>query len=304
MNDDPLQDQQVLLRRFSDPDLVNISSLVLSAAKISHRINTVDHCSFEILVQEELLTSAEEELTAYQEENVHWPPVATVDDYTPTFRAMSFVIVGGLVYIYSQSGEWSQDGLWFLHGAGSAEAILNRGEYYRLVTALTLHADIVHILGNCILGGFLIHFFFGIVGNGIGLLAIVTTGALANYINVLVHGGDHNFVGFSTSIFSTIGMLCTISLSGKSARPTLHFFMPVMAGLALLALLGSSGERTDFGGHFFGLVCGLIAGYAIRLTLFDRIRHSFKIQVFSACMGFAIVYYCWQLAFSHYTYIQ
>ena len=46
--------------------------------------------------------------------------------------------------------------------AGDSAAILNNFQLYRLVTALTLHADIVHLLGNCFLGGFLLHFFFHI----------------------------------------------------------------------------------------------------------------------------------------------
>ncbi len=38
--------------------------------------------------------------------------------------------------------------------------------------------------------------------------------------------------------------------------------MPLGAGVALLAMLGSSGERTDFGAHLWGLVVGLIMGAA------------------------------------------
>ena len=36
--------------------------------------------------------------------------------------------------------------------------------------------------------------------------------------------------------------------------------VPLGAGAALLAMLGSSGERTDLGAHIWGLVVGLIMG--------------------------------------------
>lgn len=290
------EQEDVVIKTVTDPRLLDTYSLVLSAVKIDHRIRSAPN-HFEILVPSELRESAERELSAYERENKDWPPRVRQDSFAPTLKVMSIVVVGFLLLIYNRTGSWQDRSLWFLHGAGNSDAILSGNQYFRLVTSLTLHADLVHLLSNCILGGFVIHFFLGITGNGLGLLLLVSTGAIANYINVVAHGPGHHFVGFSTSIFCVIGMLCTINYQNIRSKPLLHFFMPIMAGLALLAFLGSSGPRTDLGAHFFGLITGLAAGNIVRLKAFNPIRRSFFYQFLFGCCSFVLVYLSWHLAF-------
>jgi rhomboid protease GluP len=296
MNPPPEQSSESLILQVSDPKLLSTYSLVLSAADITHRIQYISAAHFEIYVTAKQQERALYELTAYDRENRNWPPSFTPDTFVPTFRAMSSVVIGSLIFLYGLSGDWHLKSFWFQKGAGDSSAILNNFELYRLVTPLTLHADIVHLMGNCFLGVFLLHFFFHLTGNGIGLFALLVTAVIAHLINVLVHGPGHLFVGFSTAIFSVIGMLCTISFAIQSKRLTLHFFMPVMSGLALLAFLGSSGERTDLGAHLFGLLCGLISGNFVRLPVFTTLRSSFLVQTLLGAFTFVIFYACWLLA--------
>jgi len=206
------------------------------------------------------------------------------------------VVVGILLLVYGLAGGWHANSQWFQKGAGDSSAILNNLEMYRLVTPLTLHADIVHLMSNCFLAVFLLHFFFHLTGNGIGLMAMLGTASLATLINVLVHGPGHFFVGFSTAIFSVIGMLCTISFAMQTKRLAAHFFMPVMSGLALLAFLGSSGERTDLGAHLFGLLCGLVGGNFVRLPVFASLRSSFAGQTILGSTVLTIFVFCWFIA--------
>lgn len=285
-----------LIAEVSEPDLLNTYSLVLAAADITHRIQYVSAKHFEIYVAAKQQELAQYELAAYEKENQNWPPVLKPDTFVPTFRAMSSVIIGSLIFIYGLSGDWHLKSVWFQKGAGDSTAILNNFELYRLVTSLTLHADIVHLMGNCFLGGILLHFFFHLTGNGIGLFAMLATAVIANLINVIIHGPGHLFVGFSTAIFSVIGMLCTITFALRTRQLTIHFFMPIMSGLALLAFLGSSGERTDLGAHLFGLMCGLIAGNFVRLPVFAALRSSLVVQTVLAISTFVIFYVCWFLA--------
>ncbi len=287
------QSSESLIARVSDPDLLNIYSLVLSAADITHRIQYLSAHNIEIYVAVRQQERALYEIAAYDRENRDWPPKPKQDTFTPTFRAMSTVVIGCLVFMYGLSGQWHLKSFWFQKGAGDSSAIINNLELYRLVTPLTLHADIVHLMGNCFLGGFLLHFFFHLTGNGIGLFTMLMTATVANLINVLVHGPGHMFVGFSTAIFSVIGMLCTISFAMQTKRLSLHFFMPIMSGLALLAFLGSSGERTDLGAHLFGLLCGLICGNFVRLPLFMSLRSSFAAQTLLGIVSFGVFYICW-----------
>jgi membrane associated rhomboid family serine protease len=285
-----------LIVELSNPKLLNTYSLVLSASGITHRIQYISTDQIQVYVAAHREERARYELAAYDSENKDWPPTYHQETFVPTFRAMSTVVIGCLIFLYALSGDWHLQSFWFAKGAGDSAAILDNFELYRLVTPLTLHADIVHLLSNCFLGGFLLHFFFHLTGNGIGLFALLITAATANYINVVVHGQGHLFVGFSTAIFSVIGMLCTISFALRTKRFTLHFFMPLMSGLALLAFLGSSGERTDLGAHLFGLLCGLVFGNFVRRPIFARLRGSFLMQTFLGAFTLIIFYGCWLLA--------
>lgn len=285
----------------SDYQHLHNLSLVLSAANITHRIESVAPDLLAIHVSQDLTDRAREEIAAYIRENENWPPrppEPEAQGFTSAFRAMSGSIVGSLAGIYGLSGDWHPKSLWFEKGAGDAEAILNSFEYFRLVTALTLHADAVHLLSNCVLGFFLLHFYLQLTGNGLGLFIMLLTSVAANYLNVLAHGSNHMFVGFSTAVFSIIGLLCTMNASFRKERIVLGVFMPLMAGLALLAMLGSEGERTDLGSHLFGLLCGLLVGSFVRLPGFPSLRDSVFLQIFLGMVSCMAVLGCWLLAFS------
>jgi membrane associated rhomboid family serine protease len=296
---DPAQSSEICVAELSDPEELDIYSLVLSAADITHRIRILENGSIEIYVAPAMQEKALYEMSAYAHENTApAEPHERESVYTPTFRAMGPLLIGGLALMYGVTGDWQPESYWFVKGAGDSTAILKDSEFYRLVTPLTLHADIAHLLSNGILGVFLLHFFLHLTGNGIGLTALLLTAATANFINVSVHGPGHLFVGFSTATFSIIGMLCTIRFVGRSSRFGLHFLMPIMAGLALLAFLGSSGERTDLGGHLFGLLCGLLAGNLVRLPFFDTLRNSFALQTLLGIAVLSVVWGCWLAALS------
>jgi len=287
------------------PDHLSLEtySLVLSALNIPHRNKIGAANTLELHIPASHKERALYEIASYVEENKNWPsPAPSASTFSPSFKAMSFLVIGALVFIYSISGDWHPESLWFKRGAGDSTAILQAGEYYRLVTALMLHADIVHLMGNCFLGGFLLHFYFKSNGNGLGLFAMLTTATLANYINVLAHGPGHNFVGFSTAVFSVIGILCTSGYSRSTSIINLRLFMPIMAGLALLALLGSGGARTDLGAHFFGFTTGLIAGLLLRTQKAKTIRNSTVKQFILTILTCSVAWISWIIAFSQTTF--
>lgn len=292
----PIDQTSVVVFETDDHELLTSCSLVLSAVNIQHAVIT-DIPPYSISVSLDEKERAIRNLRSYIEENKNWPPQKDIEEHHEvTSQPPTFLVIGALVLFYWVTGPWSEKSPWFAHGAGSADAILVSGEYFRLITALTLHADIVHLLGNCLFGGFLIHFFCKSVGTGIGLFAILFSATSGNYINVLFHGGSHNFVGFSTAVFSTIGMLSMMRYRINKKLTSYHVFAPLMAGVALLAMTGSAGERTDLGAHFFGLICGFATGYVLNSTIIEKFgRSSFLQTVFLILTSF-LVYGSWQIA--------
>ncbi len=279
-----------------NPEELRIFSLVLLAARIPHTIVSQAAASWEITVAVSHAERAGYEIAAYIEENSNWPVQLPKAEYLPIFQLLSPVIVGCLGLLHLKAGTWEQQSHWFLAGAGDSAEILNGGQYYRLITALTLHADGLHLLGNCLLGGILLHYYFQILGNGIGLFSLLVTAALANLLNVIAHGPGHQFVGFSTAVFSVIGILSSLNFRRHSSLGRTHLLMPLMAGSAMLAMVGSGGEHTDLGAHFFGLVMGLFAGYLLGVRPLISLRSSFRLQFLLCSLACGICLLAWRAA--------
>lgn len=154
----------------------------------------------------------------------------------------------------------------FSMGQADAAAIMS-GEWHRTLTALTLHADPAHVVAN-VAAGFIFsalaatHF-----GPGLAWLLIIAAGGLGNLVNAWAYEAGHVSVGFSTAVFGAAGLLAAIRLvDGAVGRISVRL-IPLAAGLGLLSMLGSGGERTDLGAHLFGFLCGFALGSLFDLAL-------------------------------------
>ncbi|MBV5305939.1 MAG: rhomboid family intramembrane serine protease [Desulfobulbaceae bacterium] len=278
-------------------ETASIWSLILSAVQIPHQIYHSNH-TWHLFVPAGKELRAIHELECYAAENKDWPPKrpAPNHDFTPLMQPPTLLLIGAIILFYSVTGPWNKDSIWFMQGAGNADDILQKGEWWRLLTALTLHADMVHLLSNCLIGGWLVHSFCLLTGTGLGLSSLVLTAGCGNLINVLIHRSEYQFVGFSTAVFAVIGMLAVLTHQGRRKFTGSHFLIPVMAGAALLAAIGSSGEHTDLGAHFFGLLCGLLSGYLLSHEPLHRLRHSLSFQCLCFVFFFILLIGSWVLA--------
>lgn len=250
----------------STPDRrrAELCSLVLLSAGIANLIR-FQPPDYLVTVEAARAERAATELRRYERENRNWPP----PKYHPPAEAAdrerrppTVLLMGGLLVFHLVTGPFSSGSKWFGQGAVDSRAILEGGEWWRLVTALTLHSGPGHLLGNLFIGGVIIHYLSKLFGTGLGWFMVVFAGTVANYVNVAARGSGHISVGFSTAVFAAVGLLCGIQVKLTNLRSVL---LPLGAGAALLAMLGSSGERTDLGAHLWGLVVGLLFGAAWRL---------------------------------------
>jgi len=155
-------------------------------------------------------------------------------------------------------------------GALDVARVIRNHEYWRCITALTLHADAQHFFGNLLFGGLLLGLAARRMGLGLALLLAVLAGTLGNAANALYRPPSHVSLGFSTAVFSLAGIIGADSAlrEGLTHGGWRKVLLPPGAALALLAMLGTGGERTDYAAHIFGLAAGtglgLIAGYILR----------------------------------------
>ncbi len=236
-------------------------SLVLLSAGIG---NITEHptSDYVVMVSASLAERAESEIGHFERENRNWPPPknlgVTVDSAE---RPPTVLLMGSLMVFHLVTGPFTDGSEWFHQGAVDSRAILEDAEWWRLLTALTLHADPVHLLGNIFIGGLVIHFLCQMVGTGRGWFMLMLAGTVANLANVMARGSGHISVGFSTAVFAAVGLLCGEQVQLMNLRSVL---LPLGAGVALLAMLGSSGQRTDLGAHLWGLLVGLLLGVVWR----------------------------------------
>jgi membrane associated rhomboid family serine protease len=179
----------------------------------------------------------------------------------PTIRSYStaYVILAlALIHWVVQPG-YEQRLFIAAYGADSG-AILN-GEVYRCVTALLFHSDWGHLLANAF--GLAV---FGTVaamhsGWGMGWLMILATGAVGNLLNAAWYAGNHVSIGASTAVFGAVGLCSAMTFIARMRRSqrTWRDWLPIGAGMALLAFLGAS-PRTDLLAHLFGFGVGILIG--------------------------------------------
>jgi membrane associated rhomboid family serine protease len=137
------------------------------------------------------------------------------------------------------------------------------GEWWRCVTALTLHADGLHLLANVVfmlaVGQAVIHVF----GRGLGVALMVGGGTLGNGLAAWVSGGGQTGVGASTMGFAALGVMSlhqsimAFKRWRRWAAVWRRAWLPLASGLALLGVMGT-GPRSDLAGHAFGFIAGIL----------------------------------------------
>lgn len=240
-----------------------IWSLVLDSRSIPCCIKPEGN-GWQLLVPEEHFDSAGSELRLYEEKNRDWPPRlppprTLIENTLPTISVL--ILLATFHNLTQLALSLPGRGIIDLHELGMAHAagILD-GQWWRLVTALTLHADWVHLASNLTIGGIFIIFLCRELGSGLSWSLLLGTGILGNLANALVQSPDHRSVGASTAVFGAVGIFAAISMMRYRYHPLRRWSIPVAAGLALLALLGAEGKQTDLGAHLFGFLFGILLG--------------------------------------------
>jgi len=239
-------------------------ALVLTAVGIRCRVAPDDR-GVSVAVAEQDADRAREQLDLYERENAGWRRRRLLplrDGLHGIEPAMVYGVVLLAVFLAERTGAVAVE--WTRLGAADAGAITD-GAVWRTVTALTLHADLGHLLSNLVFGMVAAVIAAQLLGAGLAWLSIVLAGTLGNALNAVVQPDSHVAVGASTAVFGALGIL---SLYRQTAEPErwaggLRRWAPAAAGLMLLAFLGFGGERTDVLAHVAGFAVGGAMGWAL-----------------------------------------
>lgn len=258
-----------------------------------------------IAVAEDDGDAARREIDEYEQANRGWPPPSlyeladdpregadapTREDWFPcTLIALALVFFFLFVGPFDPSVSMLESGV--------ADSVrIRAGEWWRIGTALTLHADFRHVMSNaavCVL--------FGIpacraYGHGMTWLLAVGSGLAGNLVTALVVAAPHRSVGASTATFALLGLVVTAQAARQQRR-----FGPVrtiwhasviacLGGVGALALLGTSPD-SDLRAHLAGFVFGALGGILPARLPQQLESPVLQWMLFAAAVG--IVCLCW-----------
>ena len=233
-------------------------ALVLESLQIPYEIvDEVATCA--LVVPAEFSARAMDQLLKYDDENRPRPPIPTVVYQNALPGILMYAIVVCLVAGLKARSAFAVD--WV--AAGRVDGVLVRtGEWWRTITALTLHSDLRHLVGNLIFGGLFGLFAGRLLGPGVAWLTILLAGASGNLLNTLLLDTAHRSIGASTAVFAALGLVAGFVWRGKLMAQDHWSYRigPIVGGFALLMYAGTGGPNTDVGAHLMGFLTGLVAG--------------------------------------------
>ena len=245
---------------------VRLWALVLDARDVPCRIEPGEN-GWRLLVPTDSLATACNELRLFEEENRYWPPLPPpprplAENTLATLSVLILLAVfHNIIQLDTALPGLSPPPDWAGLGSAQAGKILD-GQWWRLITALTLHSDGLHLISNLAIGGVFILLLCSELGSGLAWGLLLVSGALGNLANACLQAPSHNSVGASTLVFGAVGILAAISAVRYRQQLRRRRALPVAAALALLALLGTEGKNTDLGAHLFGFGFGIGLGLA------------------------------------------
>ncbi len=269
--------------------------LVLTSLQIPHELIT-DGARYALLVHESDLHRARHELYLYEQENRPQPKRRTgmlPAEHDPWPGAVAYIIVLLLCAWLAGESVFGKDWL----AAGRVDgARIRDGEWWRVFTALTLHMDIGHLLGNLGFGAFFGFLAARVIGPGVTWLTVVLAAGLANSLNTALLISSHRSIGASTAVFAALGLVAGFVWRGRlMAQDRWPYRLgPIVGGIALLAYTGTGDESTDIGAHLAGFICGF--GGGIVLTHFSSWFREARLQWLCGLAAPCILIGAWWLA--------
>lgn len=265
-------------------------SLVLASQSIGHWIIRSASGQWEIHANSEEQENITETLRKYRDENpqltqvlpslhLRWQPLWVLT--IPAF--------------FSFFAHFSHKNL--VHSLGIAESgrILS-GEWWRLFTALTLHADARHLASNLVAGYFILNLLAGRVALSRILPWLVAAAGTANLFVALSVQPNFRSLGFSTLVFASLGCLSAVEtrlLPSGSSLGNLRKLQPLWAAFFVAIMMGL-GENSDILAHFYGFLCGVACGFI--LPKHNFIHNWISLAWLRALGAYWFFAFCWGMA--------
>jgi rhomboid protease GluP len=271
-------------------------SLVLEARGIEHEVRESGD-TWVLSVPPVLVHSAYDEISRYSaERNVPRSAPSPIEPFSgAAIGAIGYTLILLLTAYCAGVGLFGAD--WLSLGALDAGA---RSEWWRALTALTLHLDQEHLMGNLLFGVVAGVAAGRLLGPGVAWASILGAGALANYVEVFITPATHRSVGASTAVFAALGLLAGLAWRQRLTLRERRWYRwaPLIAGICLLTFLGAGNEHVDVLGHTLGFLFGVGVGWLYARVGLPRDRGK-RLQIATGIGAALLVCAAWLLALGH-----
>ncbi len=249
-----------------------------------------------LVVDQALASNAREELARYANERTfrREEPAAIVPFEGAGAGAIGYSLV--LITVAYCAGINLLGVDWLAAGALDESAGAGH-EWWRALTALTLHLDQAHFFGNLLFGIGIGALAGTVFGPGVAWASIVGAGAAANLVEMLILPSAHRSIGASTAVFAALGLLSGFAWRRRlSLRERwMYRWTPLLAGISLLGLMGAGNEHVDVVGHVLGFVAGVGLGWLYVRTGVPRNRKP-RLQWLAGALALSSLLAAWVLA--------
>lgn len=223
---------------------------------------TIDHqpdgLGWVLIVDPAQAAAAQATLRLYRLENRDWALRRRLRDLGIRFHGGVLVWVGVLMALHALSAATGEG----LELAGCmTHTVAATGEWWRLVTATMLHADVGHLATNVATGVVTLGLAMGRYGAGWAVLIALLAGALGNLAGLFLHPDPFRGLGASGMVMGALGLLTVLSLGvWHNPRAAWRSVMAGVAAGALLFVFLGLNPRSDVVAHSGGYAGGVLGG--------------------------------------------
>ncbi len=274
------------------------AALVLTALEIEHNLTRFES-RWQLSVSADEAARAGAELAAYDSE-CHAPPVGRKPIAELSHGWNGVATFAGLLLFVGILARQDALGLdWVGAGRLDAGRVIS-GEWWRAITALTLHVDFDHLASNIVFGSFFGLYVGRYLGSGLGWAAILAGGVIGNAVNAWIQPAEHLAIGASTSVFAALGLLGAYTWRRGFLRntPWKDRIAPVTAAIFLLAFTGTGtgtgADNIDVMAHLTGFLSGFGIGVWLAAS---RLPLGLRAQQVSALIAGGFILVAWFAAF-------
>ncbi len=247
--------------RFHDLEVARDHALVVLAMNLDCLITIDDDQSYLLHADPAFTLAIREEFRLYASEQAEQKDPPEIRVFTSGLE-LALLWVCALLYFFMKQDQDAEFTNRFLN---SSVGVVQHHEFYRPFTALFLHADLEHLMGNVAFGLVFCIFVSHSLGPWTAWILILASGFIGNTINAIWNYPDPFLsLGASTATFGALGLLVGVGVHvawlSRSYHESIRVFLPLAAGLILVSHLGLGGPEIDVWGHILGFFSGVALG--------------------------------------------